>query len=54
MNNDNEFDLLIAVVFVISTQLGGIVPKAQDFVISSYLGEREKIFQNSNSEKLRS
>ena len=33
MNNDNGFDLIIAVVFAISTQLGGFGPKSQDLVI---------------------
>ena len=34
MNIDNRFDLHVAVLFDTSTQLGGIVPKAQDFVSS--------------------
>ena len=39
MNNDNVFDLFIAIVFVIIPQLGGLVHKAQDLVISFNLGE---------------
>ena len=45
MNNDNGFDLLIDVVFDMSTQLGRIGPKHQDLVISFNLGEGEKIPQ---------
>ena len=43
MNNDNGFDLLIAVVFDMSTQIVGIGTKAQDIVISFRLGEGEDI-----------
>ena len=32
MNSDNVFDILLGVVFSISHQLGGIVPKSQDLV----------------------
>ena len=39
MNNDNVFDLNISVVFAMSNQLGGLVPKSQDLVISICLGE---------------
>ena len=39
MNNDNGFELIIAVVFIIITQLGGLGPKAQ-----------YKLIQNSTSE----
>ena len=45
MNNDNGFDLIIAVVFSMSTQLGGIGPKSQDLVISIRLGELENLPQ---------
>ena len=43
MNNDNGFDLLIDVVFGMGTQIGRIVPKHQDLVISFSLGEGENI-----------
>ena len=33
MNLDNGFDLVVAVVFYTSTQLGGIGTKAQDILI---------------------
>ena len=39
MNNENVFDLLIAVVFAMIPWLGGIGPKAQDLVIYFCLGE---------------
>ena len=45
MKNDNIFDLIIAVVFSMSTQLGGIGPKYQDLVISFCLGEGETLPQ---------
>ena len=45
MNNNNGFDLLIAVVFSISTQLEVLGHKAQDLVISFHLGEVETIPQ---------
>ena len=45
MNNDNGFDLLIAVVFATSPQLGGLGPKAQDLVIYFRLGEGETLPQ---------
>ena len=38
MNIDNGFDLLVAVIFAMSTQLGGLGPKYQDLVISFCLG----------------
>ena len=41
MNNDNIFDLFIAFVFAMSTQLGGLGPKYQDIVISFSIGEGE-------------
>ena len=41
MNNDDGFDLLIAVVFAMSTQLGGLGPKHKDIVIYFHLGEGE-------------
>ena len=45
MNNDNGFYLLIDVVFSVSPQLGGLVTKDQDLVISFRLGEGETISQ---------
>ena len=36
---DNGFELLIVVVFFISPQLGGLVPKSQDLVIPFNPGE---------------
>ena len=39
MNIDNGFDLIIAIVFGLSPQLGVIGPKSQDLVIYSRLGE---------------
>ena len=45
MNNDNLFDLIITVVFAMSTQLGGFGTKAQDFVIFFWLGEVETLTQ---------
>ena len=39
MNIENGFDLLVAVLFSMSPQLGGIGPKAQDLVIYFFLGE---------------
>ena len=39
MNNDNDFDLLIDVVFAMSPKLGGLGPKAQELVIYFCLGE---------------
>ena len=39
MNFDNGFDLIIAVVFVMSPQLGGLGPKSQDLVAIFSLGE---------------
>ena len=41
MNKDNVYDLLIAVVFAIIPQLGGLGPKSQDLVISLHIGEVE-------------
>ena len=43
MHNYNGFDLLIAVVFDMSPQLGEIGPKAQDFVIPFRFGEGETL-----------
>ena len=34
MKNDNGFDIHVEVFFDMSSQLGGIVPKAQDLVTS--------------------
>ena len=33
MNIKNEFDFIMAVVFAMNTQLGGILPKEQELVI---------------------
>ena len=41
MHYDNGFELLIAVVFSISPQLGVLGPKGQDLVIPLCLGEGE-------------
>ena len=40
MNNDNGFDLIIAVVLAMSYQLGRLLPKNQDLVISFCPGEK--------------
>ena len=45
MNNDNDFDLLIDVVFAMSTQIGGLGTKAQEPVIYFCLGECETLPQ---------
>ena len=45
MNNDNGFDLLIDIVFATSPELGGLGPKAEDFVISFFLAEGETLPQ---------
>ena len=45
MNKYNVYDLLIAVVFAIIPQLGGLGPKSQDLVISLQIGEVETIPQ---------
>ena len=45
MNNNNIFDLLIAVVFGMSPQLGGLGPKSQDLVILFFIGEGENPHQ---------
>ena len=39
MNNDNKFDLLIAVVFAMSPQPEKLGPKAQELGIYFHLGE---------------
>ena len=56
MNNYNGFDLLIAVVFGMSPQLGGLGPISQDLVISFCISQGENIpqFHNSTSELFRS
>ena len=41
MHYDNGFEILIAVVFSMSPQLGVLGPKAQDLVIPLCLGEGE-------------
>ena len=52
INIDNGFDLLIAVYFSMSTQLGELGPKSQYLVISFRLGEGG-LSQNSTSELFR-
>ena len=43
MNNDNGFDLIFAVVFAMSPQLGGLGTKYQDLVIPFFLYEGETL-----------
>ena len=43
MNIENRFDIIVAVVIYISPQLGIIVAKAQDLVVSFRLGEVEYV-----------
>ena len=43
MNIYNGFDLIVAVVFSMVLQLGGIGPKSQDLFISFRLGELESL-----------
>ena len=43
MHIDNVFDLLIAVVFAMNTQLGGLGTKYQYLVIPFFLGEVETL-----------
>ena len=45
MDNDNGFDLLIAVIFDTSPQLGTLGTKYQELVIWFHLGEVETIPQ---------
>ena len=45
MNNENVFYLIIAFIFYMTTQLGGLVPKSQDLVISFRLSEGETLPQ---------
>ena len=45
MNNENGFDLLIADVLAMSTQLGGTGTKSQDLMISFFPGEGDNIPQ---------
>ena len=45
MNNNNGFDLLIAVLFAMSSWLGGLGTKAQDLLVSFCLGEVETLPQ---------
>ena len=45
MNNDNGFDLLIAIFFDMSPQIVGLGPKSQGLVVSFCLGERENLSQ---------
>ena len=42
-NNDNGFDLIIAVVFDMIPQLGGLEPKSQYLEISFSLGKGKNI-----------
>ena len=41
MHYDNGFEIILAVVFATSPQLGGLGPKAQDIVIPLHLDEEE-------------
>ena len=43
MNYDNEFELLIAVLFYMIPQIGRLGPKSQDLVIPLRLGEGEPL-----------
>ena len=43
MNDENGFELIIAVVFSMSTQLGGLGPKAEYLVMPFRLGEGEPL-----------
>ena len=43
MHSENGFELLIAVVFSVIPQLGGLGPKDQDIVIPFWLGEVESL-----------
>ena len=43
MHYENLFELIIAVVFAISTQIGGLGTKAKDFVIPFHLSEEETL-----------
>ena len=43
MHNNSGFDLLIAIVFDMSPQLGGLGPKSQDLVIPFSLVEGETL-----------
>ena len=43
MNNDNGFDLIFAVVFAMSPQLGVLGTKYQDLVIPFFLYEGETL-----------
>ena len=45
MNIDNEFDLIVAVAFSTSPQLGGIGFRSQEILISFFLGERDTLPQ---------
>ena len=45
MNIDNGFDLIVAVEFSTSPQLGGIGFRSQEILISFFLGERETLPQ---------
>ena len=46
MNLDNLFDLLVAVVFSMSPQIGVIRPKHQDLLVYYLLGEVETLSQS--------
>ena len=43
MNNENGFDIIIAVVFAMSNQLGGLGTKAEDLVFYFRVGEVETL-----------
>ena len=43
MDIENNFELLVDVVFTMSNQLGGIEPKPEDLVISFHLWEKESL-----------
>ena len=43
MHCDNEFELLIAIVFGMSIQLGGLGPKSQDLTIRFFCSEGERL-----------
>ena len=45
MNNENGFDLLVSVLFVMSPQLRGLGSKDQYLMISFRLGEGENLSQ---------
>ena len=48
MNIDNVFDFLVDVVFSVSPQLRGLIPKAQELMISFFAMAKGEPSQNSN------